>query len=325
MKDIQQRFLREVVLSLVIIVSFFGGCQHDEDGDSEDGELSGRLVIFHAGSLAVPFQDLADEFKLLHPKVKVFIEMAGSRECARKVSDLGKSCDVIALADSKVIANLLMPKYADWYIEFANNEMVLVYSREKMGELTVENVVGKLLQTESMYRADPDLDPCGYRTLMVWQLMERYYKHPGLYKKLWKICPPSQTRPKETDILALFEISQVDCFFIYRSVAQQHHLNYLKLPDDVNLSQPDLKDTYVHAQVEVSGKQPGKTIVRIGEPIVYGLTVPKIAEEANLGREFVRFVLSENGKAIMKKNGQGTLARVFPKGYKDAKELLSQR
>ena len=198
-----------VVIGICVLV----GCPHNEEANSGEGELSGRLVIYHAGSLAAPFRELADAFKHLHPKVQIFIEVAGSRECARKVSDLGKSCDVIALADSKVIANLLMPNYADWYIEFANNEMVLVYNREEMGELTVENVVGKLLQTDSMYRADPDLDPCGYRTLMVWQLMERYYKHPGLYKKLWEICPPSQTRPKETDILALFEIFQVDCFF----------------------------------------------------------------------------------------------------------------
>ena len=85
----------------------------------------------------------------------------------------------------------------------------------------------------------------------------------------------------------------------------------------------DETEAYVHAQVEVSGKQPGKTIVRIGEPIVYGLTVPKVAEHAYLGREFVRFALSEKGKAIMKKNGQGTLARVFPKDCPDAIDLMT--
>lgn len=323
MLALPRNVLIKVVLLIAIGVCVLAGCSPNQESDSGEGELSGRLVIFHAGSLAVPFRDLTDEFQQLHPKVQCSIEVAGSRECARKISDLGKSCDVIALADSKVIANLLMPNYADWYIEFANNEMVLVYDPETMGELTPENLIDKLLQTDSMYRADPDLDPCGYRTLMVWQLMERYYNHPGLYETLMELCPRSQTRPKETDILALFESSQVDCFFIYRSVARQHHLHYLVLPNEINLSQPDLKDTYVHARVEVSGKQPGQTMVRIGEPIVYGVTVPKVAEHANLGREFVRFVMSEKGRAIMTKNGQGALSRGFPKDNPDVIDIMT--
>jgi len=30
--------------------------------------------------------------------------------------------------------------------------------------------------------ADPNTDPSGYRTLLVWQLAERYYREPRLYE-----------------------------------------------------------------------------------------------------------------------------------------------
>ena len=300
------------------------GCERKEvqtAGQTE--QLSGKLVVFHAGSLTVPFRQLADEFSRLHPKVRVLLEIAGSRECARKVCDLGKHCDVLASADGKVIENLLMPEYANWYIEFATNEMVLVCREGLLEGLTLETLPARLLHTRAMGRADPDFDPCGYRTLMVWQLMEAYYNMPGLYQSLLEICPKSKTRPKETDLLALLESGQLDYFFIYRSVAEQHGLEYLVLPDQVNLSEPSFADLYAGATVQVTGKKPGTTITRSGQPIVYGITVLRNAENPELGESFVRFLLSGKGRGIMNDNGHGQLANAVPDDSSAAMVLLS--
>ena len=305
----------------VVAAALLVGCER-RDGAAQEGELSGKLVIFHAGSLAVPFKQMADEFEQLHPEVRVLREVAGSRECARKVSDMGKYCDVLASADGKVISNLLMPKFASWYVEFANNELVVVYDRKSLGEWTTESLAEKLLQCRALYRADPDLDPCGYRTLMVWQLLGLHYKQPDLYEKLLEKSPANKTRPKETDILALFESGQADCFFIYRSVAQQHGLNYMILPEEVNLSQPTLAQTYAQAKVEVSGAKPGATLTRIGAPIVYGITIPTEAKDSALAQAFVRFVLSPQGKKVMSSNGQGVLGNIVPADAEEARKLL---
>lgn len=311
-----------VVIAGIAAGTCLTGCER-RASELHDGVLSGDLVIFHAGSLAVPFKQLADEFMRLNPEVRVLREVAGSRECARKVTDLGKYCDVLASADGKVIANLLMPKYATWYIEFANNEMVAVYDKKTLGEWKIL-LPAQLLRCRALYRADPDLDPCGYRTLMVWQLMERYYGQPGLYEKLLAKSPANKTRPKETDILALFEIGQADCFFIYRSVAEQQGLNYVTLPDEVNLSQPGQAQNYAQVQVEVSGGKPGTTITRVGAPIVYGITIPTAAEDSAAAQAFVRFVLSAKGKEIMRANGQGVLNNVVPADSEKAKALLEE-
>jgi molybdate/tungstate transport system substrate-binding protein len=323
----RERLQKSFAFTLLFLwggMMFAAGCEQRDEASSKNDELSGKLVIFHAGSLAVPFKQLADEFTRENPSVRVLREVAGSRECARKICDLGKICDVIATADSKVIKNLLIPKYTDWYVEFAHNELVVVYNPKTVTGITVENLPDKLLECSDLYRADPDLDPCGYRTLMVWQLMQSYYQRPGLYGKLLEKSPANKVRPKETDILALLESGQVDCFFIYRSVAEQHKLNYLVLPDEVNLSQPSLAKTYSQAQVEVTGAKPGTTLTRIAEPIVYGITIPNNAEQPELAEAFLRFVLSEQGRSIMQDNGQGVLQNIVPAEAPRVKKLLSK-
>ncbi|RLB35213.1 MAG: tungstate ABC transporter substrate-binding protein WtpA, partial [Deltaproteobacteria bacterium] len=62
-----------------------------------------KLIIFHAGSLSIPFKQISEAFVGTHPNVRVVREAAGSRTCARKISDLGRPCDVMASADYTVI------------------------------------------------------------------------------------------------------------------------------------------------------------------------------------------------------------------------------
>jgi molybdate/tungstate transport system substrate-binding protein len=53
----------------------------------------------------------------------------------------------------------------------------------------------------------------------------------------------------------------------------------------------------------VSGKKPGETITFVGEPIIYGITLLKQAEKNVTAKEFLKFVLSEEGKNIISKSG----------------------
>src|SRR6056297_423133 len=111
---------------VLLFLLFCSGCQHHNKQKQKD-MASQELIIFHAGSLSVPFKEVADSFRQQHPNVEVKLEAAGSVDCARKITELGRECDIMASADYRVIDKLLIPEHTDWLIRFAANEMVLVY------------------------------------------------------------------------------------------------------------------------------------------------------------------------------------------------------
>ncbi|MFO7980678.1 MAG: tungstate ABC transporter substrate-binding protein WtpA [Candidatus Aminicenantes bacterium] len=266
-----------------------------------------EILVIHAGSLAVPFKLMADEFMKQNPDIGVKMESAGSRTCARKITELNSAADVIASADSAVIQTLLIPEYADFCIDFTFNEMVIMYREESRysHEINVYNWHEVLLREDVWYgHSDPNADPCGYRTVLCWKLAEKHYEKPGLFDKLVENCSEKNIRPKEVDLLALLETGELDYIFIYRSVAEQHKGKLLLLPDEINLKSPEMNHLYQQVSVELTGKKPGETIIRKGAPMVYGVTVPKTAAHPKLGVKFVSFVLGKKGREIMKKNGQ---------------------
>ena len=272
---------------------------------------SGKLIIFHAGSLAVPFRQICDEFNSYYPKVKIIREAAGSRVCARKVADLKRPCDVIASADYSVIDSLLIPEYADWNIRFAGNEMVIAFRDDsrRAGEIDKDNWYDILLKKDIAFgRSDPNADPCGYRVVLAIILAERFYGRPGLAGKIL-VKDRRYIRPKEVDLLAFLEAGELDYIFIYRSVAQQHKLKMVTLPDEINLKKAELSDFYKSASVRITGRKPGTFITKVGRPIVYGVTIPGNAPNRKLALAFLAFLLdASKGGAILERNGQTLLA-----------------
>lgn len=271
-----------------------------------------RMRVLHAGSLSVPFRALAQAFMRENPGVDVQLEAHGSRTAARQISDLNRRAEVMGSADSAVIRNLLIPEYAEWCIDFTSNEMVLMYTEKSRyhTEITAKNWYRILLREDVQYgHSDPDADPCGYRTLLTWQLAEIHYAplDPfaiGLDRKLTAGMPLRNMRPKEVDLIAMLEAGELDYIFIYRSVAEQHHAPHLRLPDEINLKSPDFTNLYARAVVRITGKKPGEWIAKQGAPMVYGITLPRNAEHPELGVKFIAFVLGRHGRRIMAESGQ---------------------
>lgn len=274
--------------------------------ESSGQAVSGRLVIFHAGSLARPFKQICEVFTRRYPAVKIVREAAGSRVCARKITDLKKVCDVMASADYTVIESLLIPEYADWNIKFAGNEMVIAFREDSRGarRISEDNWFEILLEEDVTFgRSDPNSDPCGYRTALVLALAESFYGRRGLADRLLQEGR-AYIRPKEVDLLALIEAGQLDYIFIYRSFAEQHGLDVLRLPDEINLKKPEFADFYKRSSVRIAGKEPGSFITKSGEPIVYAVTMPKGAPNQEAALTFLRFLLdADEGARILEKNG----------------------
>ncbi len=288
---------RLLLMLLLALLIFNCSCRPEKE----------EMLILHAGSLSVPFKHMAGAFMEKYPEVSVRLESAGSRTCARKITELNSPADVFASADSAVIRHLLKPRYADFCIDFATNEMVIMYTPKSRyaDTISVQNWPDILLDPRVEYgHSNPDADPCGYRTLLCWQLAEKYYSRPGLYKTLIASRPLKNIRPKEVDLLVLLETRELDYIFIYRSVAEQHGGPFLILPDEINLRSDELSEHYSQVSLELNGGRPEERIIRKGAPMVYGITIPKSAVSPEWAARFVVFVLGPEGRRIMEANNQ---------------------
>jgi molybdate/tungstate transport system substrate-binding protein len=281
-------------------------------------DLKGDLFIFHAGSLSVPMKEIRAGFNKIYPNVNVLLESAGSVECARKITDLKKPCDIMAASDYGVIDKMLVPVYADFNIRFASNELCIIYSEKSKFKVKInaKNWYDILMKKEVAFgRADPNADPCGYRSVMCLQLSETYYKKPGLAKQMQE-KDQNYIRPKEVDLIALLESNNIDYVFNYRSVAVQHKLNFLALPDEINLKNPKFNEDYKKAVVDIKGKEPGKTDQVKGEAMIYGITMLKNAPNKDAAVAFLEFMLSKDkGMKIMEKDGQPSVIPMEEKNY----------
>ena len=105
-------------------------------------------------------------------------------------------------------------------------------------------------------------------------------------------------------------IFQKDSFIlVYSGEADSLEWWQIKQFDDsVNLKNPDLREFYKTAKVDIVGKEPGTTITKIGQPMVYGITILDNAPNKELALKFIDFILSkEGGSRIMEENGQPSM------------------
>ena len=276
-----------VFLSAVILVMAFAG-----------GVLAAeKITVYHAGSLAAPMAKIEALYEAANPGVDVLRESGGSAALARKITDLGGGCDVFLSADYMVIEKLLRPAGADWNVTFASNAIVLMYGPKSKykDEVNTKNWTKVMMRPDVRWgHSEPDADPCGYRSLMVLQLAEKYYGDKGLYERAMK-DPQRAVCQKAIELVAMVESGAMDYAFEYKSVAVQHNLSYVELPKEINLMDPALDKEYATVSVELAGKEPGTKMKVKGEPIVYGLTIPKTAPNAKGAMSFVKFVLDPKG------------------------------
>jgi len=285
--------------------------------------ISGVVTVFHAGSLAAPFEELEKQFEAKYPGTDVQLVAGGSTKVVKDITELDKSADVLASADYTLIPDLMMPNSTDWYVTFAKNQMVLCYTNNSKyaSEITADNWYTILEKPDVAWAfSDPNLDPCGYRTPMVIQLAEKYYGDDQIFEQVvvansnititedndvYTIHATSpeptgnlQIRPKSVELVQMLESGGLDYAWEYRSVAAQNNLNFIELPEAIDLSSVKYADDYATVQVDTAGG------MMIGKAIVYGATVPNNAENPDAGVAFIKMLIGTEGQAIMDGQGQ---------------------
>lgn len=304
LKSIKHNRFNTIAFTIFILVSIFMmGCGQKGSRDEKT-----TLHIIHAGSLTLPVHHISRAFEKEFPEVTILSEAWGSKAGARRVIDIENPADVFLSADYMVIENMLIPEHASWYLPFATNEMAIVFTDDSRfaDEINTDNWMDILLRNDVKYgRSNPDHDPCGVRSVFTVKLAEKKHGWEGFAETILN-KDKENIRPKETDLIALLELGQLDYIFLYRSVAVQHGLRYLELPDSLSMGSFALNDWYRNVKTETLGTRPGETITEFGEAMVYGLTIPHKTNNMEWAKKFVEFVIDpEKGVAILQELGQG--------------------
>jgi molybdate/tungstate transport system substrate-binding protein len=287
-----------------------------------------QVKVFLAGSLTGPFEKIKAKFEDKYPNTEVLLEPAGSVDCIKKVTENNKPADVVASADYALIPQYMVPDDADWYLTFAKNSMVLTYvdTSKYAGEINSDNWYKILAKDDVRWAfSDPNADPCGYRTPMVIKLAEGKYGDDTIFKTLvedhskitatkagnvWTLDATNPSpdgtkltiRPKSVELVQMVQAGGIDYAWEYHSVAVQNNLKFVELPEEIDLSAVKYADNYKTVQTKAV-KGDGTTNY-VGSPIVYGVTVPKIAEHPDMGLAFVEMLIGPEGQAILTADGQ---------------------
>jgi molybdate/tungstate transport system substrate-binding protein len=258
------------------------------------GLVSDTLLVYLAASLTRPIQPVLDTFAA-RTGIVVQRESGASLEHVRKITELHRVPDLLLLADVEVFPQLLVPQYATWYAEFARNRMVVAYTKRSKhaGEITRDNWMDILRRGDvEVGRTDPDLAPVGYRTLIMLDLAEGFYKKPGLAKSLLAAASERNIRPNAAELAALLAAGELDYIYDYQSVAESNGFSYVTLPDEINLGDPRRAREYSSVTVRVRGATRGSQTEFKGQPILYGLSEPLHAPHPGAASRFLAYLRS---------------------------------
>ena len=271
----------------------------------------GPLLVYNAASITRPMRAVLDSFSM-RTGIRYAQESASSLELVRRLTELKSTPDVLALADPDLFSSLLEPAFTSWYALFGRNRMVLAYTARSRGAADiVRDRWWEVLERPGVQvgRSDPNTDPSGYRTLLVWQLAARHYGVPDLAARLRRAAPERNVRPREADQVALLQAGELDYIWTYENLAMLMSLPYLKLPDPVDLGRPADSAVYATASTRVQGRRIGDTLEVRDRPILFALSIPRGAPQPGLAERFVEYLLSEEGRRILRRTGFDALER----------------
>jgi len=332
------RIVRYISLVLLVAVIVASAAALTACPGGEPAKI--RMRVLCAGSLMLPFTELEKAFEAKYPATDVLIEGHGSIQVIRHVTELYEEADIVAVADHSLIPmmmyNVTVPdtneSYASWYVSFATNSLGIAYTPASRyaSEINENNWYEILTRAGvKLGLSDARLDACGYRALMLLYLAEAYYQDDTIFEKvLGEFKPPLEVQPGETAtiivpeilnplservvlrgssirLLALLESGDIDYAFEYRSVTEQYNLNFLGLPPEINLSEAEYSELYKQVNCRLdfqrfSSVKPEFT----GQPIIYGITIPRNAPHYEEAVRFLEFLLGPEGQQILRQNYQ---------------------
>ena len=269
---------------VILITGFFTvSCDRKTSSDSED------VTVF----LAACFSTLMDEIsKGVEEDINLKIrpEISGSQVVCRKVTEMGRDCDLMMVADHGLF-KMIASSHVSWRIDFAHDEVVLgVGIRAKMVDQAEVDWVSVLRNDNiRLGRVNENLGPIGYRTLLVWKLKEMS-GYPDLTEQLKG--KSEKVLDHVLHLATLLKAGDLDYGFLYRSTCVEHDIRFIPLDNGINLGTADVD--YTSTQVTIKTHKSGKdSVITVkGSPITYSLAIPISANNRKQAIALIRYIFT---------------------------------
>lgn len=230
-----------------------------------DSDVRYEVTVSAAASLTESFTELERKFEETHPDIDIILNLAGSGTLRMQI-EAGAPIDVFASASQKHMDLLGSDNliYADTRHDFAENSLVMIVPRSSENSIrSLEDLTDGSITKIAI--GDPEIAPVG-----------RYTKGALEAASLWDDVSDKFIYAESVkQVLVYAESGEVDAGFVYMTDAMAS----------------DMDKIDVVAQIPVSAS------------ISYPIAVVSSSDEVEASREFIDYVISDEGKDIFVKYG----------------------
>ncbi len=269
------------------------------------------LRVAYAGSMgAVMDQKIGPAFAKTHGVEYQGIGQA-SYALAHLLASKQMQADVFIPVTPGPMRLLLANGMAKAAVPIASTQMVLVYAPSSRFAKQFEALgrgEGKWYETLQspglrFGRTDPATDPQGRNIIFVMMLAQRYYHQPNLVSKILGPLSNQSQIFAEPSLLTRLESGQLDASLGYLSAVKSQHLPYVKLPPEINLTDPAYDNNwYSKVSFSLPGRD-GKPIVAKPEPLVFYAAALTDAPHPAQAAQFVDLLKSSDGRQLFRDSG----------------------
>jgi molybdate transport system substrate-binding protein len=258
-----------------------GGPSHqvevpDQEASPTSLSTPRTLTVFAAASLTGAFQEIAKDYESAHPGVIVSLNFAGS-QILRTQLEQGAVADIFASADHKNMDVLLVENLIDQrtYTDFASNQLVVILPEKNPANMQALSDLAK--PGIKIVLADGSVPAGDYARQMLEKMSEDQQYGEEFRKKVMANVVSNETDVKQ--VVTKVELGEADAGIVYASDA---------------VAAPDLGTINIPEEYNVIANYP--------------MAIPDSAREAAIAMDYIAYVTSPAGQAILLQWGFGPMA-----------------
>jgi molybdate/tungstate transport system substrate-binding protein len=323
-----------VVAAVVGGVGFFAGYEYRGSPSSNTAAAeNSTLSVLGAGTLDTLFPEVASALVNETPGISAppaAQTYEGSLSVTTAISSQTTRADVAAVADYRLIPQLLEPKFAGYEVVFGSTPEVLAYnpSIAAFDGINSTNWPAKLLNataTAPLGIWNASTDPNGYNEIFSLMLQGMLYDGgdiSAVYSHFYTGAPGSYATgisgvtklEKESQAASLVSTGVISAAITYRSYAVVNHMTFVPFDPIVGLASNTTAALADYAKLSTSIIASSGGLVKVAPaPVLFAVTVPSNAPNPALGAAFIHLLLSPQGAAILADAAQGgAFTPIFP-------------